>query len=143
MSSAVIQAVYDWLAADTGAGGFCNTSTGIGTRLFHVSGPESFQGFPACVFVVSGPANPERFFGTGAFEPWMLTFSIWVNAETSTDVAAMALDQALFTRLEGKSLTVTGYDRMLATNAARGACDVDDDGIRVDSEWVLRGMRTT
>lgn len=140
MSAAIVQAVYDRLSTDTGSGGFCNATTGVGTRLFHLEGTEDVA-LPASVFMVSGPSACMRDFSNATTEEWQMTFHIWVPKETSTDSAAMTLDQALFARLNGQSLTASGYDRALVTCLTRGACEIDEDGIRADSEWLVRGTR--
>jgi len=143
MSARLVKAIYDHLAADTGVGGFCNTSTGIGTRLYHVSGPENLNSFPACVYLMSPHPVAYEFRTVGAFEEWSIVFSIWVNAETSSDSAAMAHDDALWTRLHGQSLSATGYDRLQVIRTTPGSCAVDEDGIRVDSEWLARATRSS
>lgn len=142
MSAAVVTAVYDWLAADSGAGGFANATGGVGSRLYHVTGPEDVA-LPACVFTLSG-AVPERMLSsTAAEERWTMDASIWTAYESSDPASALEIDRRLFVRLEGVSLTATGYDRLRVTCLQRGACAIDEDGYRVDSRWLVRGVRTS
>lgn len=143
MSAAVVQSIYDWLSADTGSGGFAHATGGVGTSLYHVTGPEDVT-MPVCVFVVSDPASPARFLSSSvAEESYTFTFSCWTKFETSDAAAALEIDRRLFTRLEGVLLTPTGYDRVRVKCLTRGACEPDEDGYRVDSDYLVRGVRTT
>ena len=148
MSAALITAVYDWLAADTGVGGFAETtvSNAVGTRLFHVTGPEdvSLAAGAVCVFTIASAAGIDRGFDGSQTETWRMAFSIWIATELATSsgpAAALGVDAKLRTRLDGQRLTATGYDRALVRVVSAGACVIDEDAYRVDSEYTITATR--
>lgn len=148
MSLAFVTAVYNWLAADSGSGGFANGTGGVGSSLYHVSGPEDVNVYdgPVCVFTITGAADPVRSFNGTSSEEWRMSFSIWRVMDAAANngpAAALAVDALLFARLEGASLAATGYDRCLCRCIARGAVSIDEDCYRIDSDYTLVGQRTS
>lgn len=139
MSTAIPEAVKTWIANESSGSSFREA---VGDRYYHVSAPDN-TGYPLAVFTVTQAAEPQNFFGGGAYEIWRIGWTIWVDPNTASDADALAIDAKLFARLNLKTLAPTGYDRAVCRCVRRGACSIDEEGFRVDSEYELRGARTS
>lgn len=138
-ASNILAAVYSWLAADTGTGGFAHATTGIGSNLFHLSGPEDTS-LPVCVYTLAPAAGRVKNADGTYAEKWAMSFSIWVSAESSDDAAALGLDAKLYARMNNQTLSATNYDRLRVICTRPGFAQIDEDTIRVDSEYEIRGQ---
>lgn len=139
MSTAIPEAIKTWIANEASGSSFRES---VGDRYYHVSAPDN-AAFPLAVYAVSQAAEPVNHFSTFATEIWRVAFTIWVDPNTGDDADALAIDAKLFARFNLKTLTATGYDRLVCRCVRRGACSIDGDGYRVDSEYELRGARTS
>ncbi len=139
MSTAIPEAIKAWIAAEASGSSFREA---VGDRYYHVSAPDN-SAFPLAVYAVSQAAEPQNFFQGGAYEIWRIAWTIWVDPNTGDDADALAIDAKLFARLNLKTLAPSGYDRAVVRCVRRGACSIDEDGYRVDSEYELRCARTS
>lgn len=139
-SYAVPEAVKNWIANEASGSSFRES---VGDRYYHVSAPDN-SAWPLAVYTVTQAAEPMNLFGGGAMEVWRVGFAIWVHPDTGSDQDALDIDAKLFLRFDGATLAIDSpYQRMVCRCVSRGAVTIDGDGFRCDSEYELRGGRTT
>lgn len=143
MSKAVTESLYSWIAADQSATSFY---TAVGGRVYHIEAPENTE-LPVCVFGIDDPASLDGSFGGAEHDTFRVRFIIWVLTQGTTpditpDTTAYNIDQKLRTRLHNQNLTATGYDRLQVLQEIQGQATKDEDSVRIESVYRVRGTRS-
>ena len=127
MSVEILKAVYGQLSGGSNA-----FATAVGSRISFAEAP-SGTALPLAVYTMSPPAI-ERAFGGDAKHTAEVTVSILARTDLGADAAA-DIEALLYDRLQGATLSATGFDRVLVRCLDRGTPEVDGEAIRVDSSF--------
>tara|TARA_R100001086_G_scaffold169725_5_gene92513 strand:+ start:1784 stop:2191 length:408 start_codon:yes stop_codon:yes gene_type:complete len=127
MSVEIMKAVYAHLTGGSNA-----FASAVGDRIFFAEAPAG-TALPLAVYTMSPPAI-ERFFDDDARHTSEVTVSILSLTDQGADAAA-DIEALLYARLQGVTLSATGFDRALVRCLDRGTPEVDGEALRVDSSF--------
>ncbi len=140
MSAAVIQAIYNRLAGDTGAGTF---HAAVAGQYWHLEAPNGTTP-PLCVYAIDEAARIDLRYDNTDRHEWRVRFVIFVlNNDPTPDATALGIDAKLRTRLHFAELTeVSGYDRLVCLCESNGVATKDEDSVSVESVYRVFGTKT-
>jgi hypothetical protein len=130
--------ILDTLAAAITSSASTSWFQGFGGRVYVNEAPANVT-LPLCVYGVAEHAITQTF-GSDR-EALTIEFTQYHPHSSGVAVAVAAAD-ALHTLLDDKTLTATGYDRVVIRAESRGVPAVEDDAIRTDSRFRVQALKT-
>jgi hypothetical protein len=111
----------------------------IGGRVYLNEAPGDTP-LPLCVYQVASHSITPAF-TSGRREVFEIEFTHF-HAHSSGAAVALESAEKLDALLDDRSLTATGYDRVVLRSLSRGIAEMDDDAIRTTSRFRAIGTRT-
>lgn len=111
----------------------------LGGRVYLNEAPGDSP-LPLCVYsVASHSISPS--FAAGRKETFEIAFTHF-HPHSSGEAVALLAAEALDALLDDKTLSPTGYDRVVIRSLTRGISEMEDDFIRTTSRFRAIGTRT-
>jgi len=131
VSVVVMKSVYAFMVADVD--GAANPfEAAVGSRISYAEAPSGTD-LPLAVYTMDPPVI-ERSFSGDTKHTSNLTVSIITEKALGPDAAA-DIENLLFARMQGATLSATGFDRVLVRCTDRGTPEVDGEAFRIDSSF--------
>ena len=132
MSQDVVKGFYDKLISDTSAGSF---RTLLSNRIFEVEG-RTDGAFPHAIFQVI--ATPyEDTFDASSLKDYLFQVDIYGRKRLGM-TAVGAINTALFSLLDRQTITIPNNDPGLVRCVTEGVRTVENDAVRIRSEWLVQ-----
>ena len=132
MSQDVVKAFYDQLISDQTSGSFYDRVSG---RIYELEGPTN-AALPLAVFSLITSPYADTFDGSSVKD---YTFQVDIYGRKRAGMsAAGAINTALFTLLDRQTITVPNNDDGLVRCLIQGVRTVEDDAVRIRSEWIVQ-----
>jgi len=133
-----MKAILDTLAAAITSTASTSWFQGFGGRVYVNEAPANVA-LPLCVYGVGGHTITQTF-GSDR-ESLTIEFTQY-HPHASGVAVAVAAAESLHTLLDDRTLTATGYDRVVIRAESRGVPAVEDDAIRTDSRFRVQAFKT-